>query len=372
MAAAEPGGATDSDPEATPDEALTNPLHAAPARVAAAPCRWRWGALAVMLVVAIWAMLSLASRPSVAAGIDKEAVEEIGDKAASRRNWGLPGFGGKSGDKETDEDKDKDKGPPPTCASTRALVTDPGSEGRTISISASSEYTTQYDNAFKSRMDQTGWAAAEDDEHPWLEWEFSSHDSSHPVLATITKVQTLGREYNDGQYIKEYQLEYTEDGSHWKKIPTLFKGNQVWNKKAESEVTPAFQARKVRLHVAKWEDHPAGKVELLGCFHAETTTAETTAAASTSEASTSAASTSEASDASTSVAGGGGDGGGAEASSASTSKAPPPTTTATIPPMTKDFQGCAPDGWKWTYHAFRRVWSFVKCDPNKPDKTAAV
>jgi hypothetical protein len=308
-----------------------------------------------MLVVAIWAILSLASRPSVAAGIDKEAVEEIGDKsAAQRREWGLPGFGGKSGDKETaaKEETAANNEPPPTCASTRPLVTDPGSEGRTVSMSASSEYTTQYDNAFNSRMDKNGWASKDDDKHPWLEWEFGSHDASHPVLATITKVQTLGRKFNDGQYIKAYELEYTEDGNQWKKHPTLFKGNQVWNEKAEREVTPAFQARKVRMHIIKWEDHPAAKVELIGCFHA-ITAKETTSEASTSEDSedsTSAASTSA-------------------DTSASTSAAPPPSTTATIPPMTKDFKGCAPDGWKWTYHAFRKVWSFVKCTP---DKTAAV
>lgn len=341
---------TDSDPEANPDEAVMSLPRAATDRLAAAPCRWQRGSLALAaLLLALCAFMSLAAgRPSVAAGGDPNHTVNL---------WGIFSvFGGDKAAEESDENSGKDKDTEPTCESPKPLVTDPGPDGRAIEISASSEYTTEHDSAFDSRMDKSGWAAKETDMDPWLEWEFGGQDSQPPVMATIMKVQTLGRQWDDGQYITSYMLEYTEDGSHWKTHPTVFNGSQVWDKKAEAKVSPAFQARKVRMRLTGWKRHAAGKVELIGCFHAGKAK-ETASAAHTSGAHTSAASGAHTSAADTSVV---------PTSATSTSAAPAHTiaTAITMPATATDNTDCAPDGWKWIYHPSSREWSYKKCTPN--------
>jgi hypothetical protein len=364
-------------------------------------------ASAALLFFALWAILSLAaSRPGVAAGGNSNHIVDL---------WGIgSAFGRDQWDKDKDKEpsprrdkdtgkdknkntgKDKDKDKEPKCESPKPLVTDPGPDGRVIAIGASSEYTTQYDSALASRMDKGGWAAKESDMHPWLEWDFGGQDALSPVMATIMKVQTLGRQWNDGQYITSYILDYTEDGSHWKTHPTIFKGSQAWNKTAEAEVTPALQARKVRMRMTSWQQHAACKVELIGCFHegkangarsaahtsgAHTSAADTsgahTPAADTSVVPTSATSTSTAHTIATAVTmttTANDDTSGAHTlaedtsvvptSANSTSTAHTIATAVTKSTMANDNNDCTPEGWKRIYHPGRREWWYMRCTPN--------
>jgi hypothetical protein len=177
----------------------------------------------------------------------------------------------------------------PPCESPTRFVT-----AHTV-VTASSEYSDS-DLAWKSRMDQDGWAAAEDDKHAWLEWDFGRrwteeegvYEVLHPTWATVVKVGTKGRAWFD-QYITKYTLEYTHDGVEWTTYPTEFDGNENKSGLVEHEVNPPITARALRLHVSDFHGVPSGRVELWGCIQVDrnvtntitTTTTSTTTATTT-------------------------------------------------------------------------------------------
>lgn len=134
------------------------------------------------------------------------------------------------------------------------------------SIRASSQYSEK-DAPWKSLMDERGWAAADNDTSPWLEWTFGgTSEYSRPVYANIIAVRTKGRQYH--QSITKYALEYTDDGTHWRPhSAAAFEGSAKWDELIEHKVAPAITARKLRLKLLDWTGAAAGRVELVGCIH---------------------------------------------------------------------------------------------------------
>jgi hypothetical protein len=159
-------------------------------------------------------------------------------------------------------------------------------------ITASSEWS-ENDVANKSRMNQVGWAALDFDRHPWLEYDFTQKWSSqtgtialsNPVFATIVKVKTLGRDWN--QYVTKFLLEFSRDGYHWIEYPVEFTGSNNTNSIVENDVDPPIIASKLRIHIKDWHGAAASRVDLIGCLftneyvYATTTTTSTTTATTT-------------------------------------------------------------------------------------------
>jgi hypothetical protein len=252
-------------------------------------------------------------------------------------NWlsGAIGAGGHDGYARA-ENSDGTDAEPPSCKSPVPLVKGPHPS---VSISSSSEYAA-YDSAEHSRMGSHGWAAAASDKHPWLEWDFAPH------VVTVLKVQTRGRPYNEGQVVTKYSLEYTEDGVVWTTYPVELNGTHAdaWDVLHDNQMTPPFNARTVRLHLLEWDGASAAIVELIGCMRPGPNVTVTVLPPSTPATTL-------------------------PTPTPSTPATTLPTTTPSTPattlplPTTTDENGCDPDGWKWTFHPFRKTYSFERCTP---------
>lgn len=139
-------------------------------------------------------------------------------------------------------------------------------------------------------MNLTGWAAAEADKNPWLEWDFGALELHHPAWATITEVQLSGRRF--GQWITSFILEYTRDGKRWTLMKDAFAGNSEWNETLVNKMDPPFTARKVRMHVVDWHGAAAGRVEFKGCVQVDMSVTLTTTSTTTTITTTTATTTS--------------------------------------------------------------------------------
>jgi hypothetical protein len=158
-------------------------------------------------------------------------------------------------------------------------------------FAASSQWSDD-DSAWRSRLAEHGWAAADNDEHPWLEWDFStsSLETGHPTWAIITEVLVKGREF--GQWVTNYTLEYTYDGNFWESIAVGVRRTQVWNASCATKLDPPIAARKLRMRIWAWHGAAAGRVGVLGCAQVDenitlTTTRSTSTVTTTTTTTTS-------------------------------------------------------------------------------------
>jgi hypothetical protein len=114
-------------------------------------------------------------------------------------------------------------------------------------------------------LEEQGWAAAGNDEHPWLEWDFSTLalEIAHPTWAIITEVVVKGRQF--GQWATNYTLEYTYDGQTWESLAIVLRRTQEWNESSALKLDPPIAARKLRMRIWAWHGAAAGRVGVVGC-----------------------------------------------------------------------------------------------------------
>lgn len=109
---------------------------------------------------------------------------------------------------------------------------------------------------------ESAWRAALDNPHQYVEFNFLE-------ARNLTGVTTKG---GDGAWTTAYKIFYSNDGRHWNPVvdengdEKMFLGNFD----AESSQTNFFErplhAKFLRIQPAKWHDHVALKVEVLGCY----------------------------------------------------------------------------------------------------------
>jgi len=91
--------------------------------------------------------------------------------------------------------------------------------------------------------------------------DYVEYDLGKPTW--VTGVQTRGRRNHD-QWVKYYQIQYTEDGTKWVMIDKLFTGNRNRNSIVENRFQP-IKAVKIRLISKSWHSHNCFRLDFLGC-----------------------------------------------------------------------------------------------------------
>ena len=101
------------------------------------------------------------------------------------------------------------------------------------------------------------WSARVNDQNQWIQADLQT---TH----RIESVTTQGRPgYN--QRVTSYFVSYSQDGTRWVNIPTLYDGNTDSNTKVANILPDNIEARYVRLRPNTWIRHISMRFDVTGC-----------------------------------------------------------------------------------------------------------
>ena len=137
-------------------------------------------------------------------------------------------------------------------------------------LTASSVYANDFPNygPQNSRLNEkttfSNWSAGANDSNQWLQ-----ADLSKP--AVIYSVATKGRAVSYYQWVKEYRISYSLDGSTWAFVgaggtPMVFVGNSDQNTEVRHSLPEPITARFIRIHPVSWNEHITLRWELWGAY----------------------------------------------------------------------------------------------------------
>ena len=101
------------------------------------------------------------------------------------------------------------------------------------------------------------WSAKDKNKNQWIQADLRT---THRLESVITR----GRPGHD-QWVKSYHVSYSQDGTNWVDIPTLYSGNTDRDTKKSNNLPPDTAARFVRLRPNEWETHISMRWEVTGC-----------------------------------------------------------------------------------------------------------
>ncbi|XP_048582331.1 uncharacterized protein LOC5506315 isoform X2 [Nematostella vectensis] len=109
------------------------------------------------------------------------------------------------------------------------------------------------------------WSARVNDANQWLQVDLGRS-------SRVTAVETQGRQDYD-QWVKTFTLSFSNQGAQFityriAGLVKTFTGNSNRNSVVRNAVSPAIEARFVRIHPKSWHNHVSMRVELIGCFMA--------------------------------------------------------------------------------------------------------
>jgi len=105
------------------------------------------------------------------------------------------------------------------------------------------------------------WMPNHDGRNQYLEISFEEN-------MAITGIMTQGASrYTKWQYVTEYKLAFTRDGSNWSYYldGKVFDGNSDNDGHVRNWFNPPIEARQIRIYPYKWVKHITLRVELFGC-----------------------------------------------------------------------------------------------------------
>eukprot|EP00929_Paragymnodinium_shiwhaense_P047648 TRINITY_DN2415_c0_g1_i2.p1 TRINITY_DN2415_c0_g1~~TRINITY_DN2415_c0_g1_i2.p1 ORF type:complete len:825 (-),score=242.49 TRINITY_DN2415_c0_g1_i2:269-2743(-) len=111
---------------------------------------------------------------------------------------------------------------------------------------------------WRCRLDnhETAWCAGFNDRDQWVQWDFG-------CKRIVTKVQTKGR-YDEEQWVRRFDLSYSQDGETWLQLLQDFEGNSDRDTLVENDIIPPIRARMIRLHPLEWHNRISMRAEFLG------------------------------------------------------------------------------------------------------------
>ena len=104
----------------------------------------------------------------------------------------------------------------------------------------------------------TVYIARQSDENQWIQADLRT---SH-VIASVT---TQGRLGQHAQWVTSYYVSYSQDGTDWTDIPTLYSGNVDQESKVTNRLPANTLARYVRLRPHQWNNGIALRFDATGC-----------------------------------------------------------------------------------------------------------
>ena len=101
------------------------------------------------------------------------------------------------------------------------------------------------------------WSSKDKNKNQWIQADLRT---AHRLESVITR----GRPGHD-QWVKSYYISYSQDGTNWVDIPTLYSGNTDRDTKKTNNLPPNTAARYVRLRPNDWETYISMRWEVTGC-----------------------------------------------------------------------------------------------------------
>ena len=102
------------------------------------------------------------------------------------------------------------------------------------------------------------WAASVNDQNQWIQADLL-------VVHRIESVTTQGRPTDYTQWVTSYYVSYSQDGTRWETISTLFVGNNDQSTKKTNLLPGNIMARYIRLLPNSWNLHIAMRFDVTGC-----------------------------------------------------------------------------------------------------------
>ena len=85
------------------------------------------------------------------------------------------------------------------------------------------------------------------------------------TIHRIESVTTKGRPVKKLQWVTSYYVSYSQDGTNWEEIPTLFEANKNRKTKKTNLLPDTIEARYIRLSPNSWVSRIAMRFEVTGC-----------------------------------------------------------------------------------------------------------
>ena len=103
------------------------------------------------------------------------------------------------------------------------------------------------------------WLARYNNQDQWVQADLGT-------TQRIESVTTQGRPSDVYvQRVTTYYISYSQDGTNWVDIPTLYSGNVDQFTKKTNDLPPNTVARFVRLRPQTWHNHIALRFDVVGC-----------------------------------------------------------------------------------------------------------
>ena len=124
---------------------------------------------------------------------------------------------------------------------------------------SSRQYSSVHGSGYKaSQLDSSrAWCAKQNQAGEWMQI-----DADEPLF--VGGVITQGRLDKYDQWVTEYQVQTSNDGSSWDTIGT-FSGNSDRNTKVKHMFAKPVAAKSVRFVVNKWKSHISMRAALVVC-----------------------------------------------------------------------------------------------------------
>ena len=105
------------------------------------------------------------------------------------------------------------------------------------------------------------WKALENNRDQWIQADLQT---AH-IIESVTTLGGYVFDYTSKEYVKLYQVSYSQDGTRWEEIPKLFDGNeQPWTRKTNL-LPERIVARFIRLSPYSWSNRINMRFDVTGC-----------------------------------------------------------------------------------------------------------